>query len=75
VYEIMDAATRLRSALSKENASNKELDAVTRDLETMKVKLARLKSRGGLFATVNFGDAVVELMNRIDATSAPVTLS
>ena len=71
----MNAATRLRSALGKENASTTELDAVTRDLATMKEKLTRLKSRGGLFATVGFGDAVIDLMNRLDATPAPVISS
>ena len=63
----MVTATRLRNALSQNNHS--DMDSVTRDLETMKDKLARLQARGGLFAAVNFGDAVHDLMNRIEKTA------
>lgn len=63
----MITATRLREAMTRDNQS--DMDSVSRDLETMKEKLARLQARGGLFATINFGDAVHELMGRIEKTA------
>lgn len=63
----MITATRLRNALSQNKHT--DMDTVARDLETMKEKLARLQARGGLFATVNFGDAVHDLMGRIEKTA------
>ncbi|MDF1666188.1 MAG: hypothetical protein P1V97_30810 [Planctomycetota bacterium] len=63
----MITATRLRNALSQ--GTHQDMDTVARDLDTMKEKLARLQARGGLFATINFGDAVHDLMGRIEKTA------